>query len=348
MTKQGPYRGGFTLIELLVVIAIIAVLIGLLLPAVQKVREAASRMQCANNLKQLALAINHFENTRGFFPPGRLQSSSVNNFMRQLGVTVGGRNHAWGAFLLPYIEQGTLAGAYDLNKDCRHLDNEPVVSAKLSVMMCPSSPEKREFQFRSTSASSLTSWGRSVAAGTNLMTFGRADYIPHVKIQDEIAVDLFGIPSSSVTDDIIDGPLPQNRFARLDQVTDGASNTLLLVESAARPSVWRAGRRVTAYVPATTTSSGTSADENRGAGWAHWENALNFRGRNDDGTSHPRHSGACAINCSNERAPYSFHTGGVNAAFTDGSVRFLSSRLRTPEFARIVTRAGGELSPADL
>src|SRR4051794_10953511 len=102
-------RGGFTLIELLVVIAIMGVLIGLLLPAVQKVREAASRLQCANNLKQLGLALHNYENVNGHFPPAYVRTSG-----RQAGTAYGISypddnwnglpGWAWGTLILPYIE----------------------------------------------------------------------------------------------------------------------------------------------------------------------------------------------------------------------------------------------------
>src|SRR5438093_20958 len=106
MRRLNPFRTGFTLIELLVVIAIIAVLIGLLLPAVQKVREAANRMKCQNNLKQIGLALHNYHDSRGSFPPGYISIPGVGSRDPQTGDW--GPGWGWLAVLLPYVQQHTL------------------------------------------------------------------------------------------------------------------------------------------------------------------------------------------------------------------------------------------------
>src|SRR5687767_4840765 len=136
-SRLRPAHGGFTLIELLVVIAIIAILIGLLLPAVQKVREAANRMSCQNNLKQLGLALHLFHDTNGTFPP-----AFINNGPDGTG---GNFVHGWGPFILPHIEQQALFDRYRWDVAQHRPENAPVVSTHLKMFQCPSAPEQKRY-----------------------------------------------------------------------------------------------------------------------------------------------------------------------------------------------------------
>src|SRR5262249_47048534 len=132
-------RRGVTLIELLVVIAIIAVLIGLLLPAVQKVREAASRMKCANNLKLLGLAMHNYHDTQGTFPPAYVNKGG------SYGNSGFPFTHGWAPFLLPYIEQQPLYDLYRWDFPQYAPENEPVFATQLRIFQCSSAPEQDRY-----------------------------------------------------------------------------------------------------------------------------------------------------------------------------------------------------------
>src|SRR5262245_4661318 len=138
---------GFTLIELLVVIAIIAVLIGLLLPAIQKVREAAARTTCLNNCKQLGLAVHNFHDARGFLTPIGADSPYPPGGVPAVNPRV---RHGWIPFLLPYIEQSSLAAAYRWDKDFRDPLNRTVVSTQIKIVQCPSAEPNRVDTFNET------------------------------------------------------------------------------------------------------------------------------------------------------------------------------------------------------
>src|SRR5262249_52996644 len=126
--RSGVRQRGFTLIELLVVIAITGVLIALLLPAVQKVREAANRMSCQNNLKQVGLALQSYHDSAGTFPPG---------------ATTKPKLHSWVPFILSYLEQENLSKQYQWDSHWYEPANQPVVAKHLKVMQCPSAEPNR-------------------------------------------------------------------------------------------------------------------------------------------------------------------------------------------------------------
>src|SRR3954449_3946315 len=121
MIRRTGSRRGFTLIELLVVIAIIAVLIGLLLPAVQKVREAAARMSCSNNLKQMGLALHNFHDTRGLFPSAGCADGKP---FSGGPWPIGGEGTNWSIYILPFIEQGSIFQKLTFNGDSGWTDDQ--------------------------------------------------------------------------------------------------------------------------------------------------------------------------------------------------------------------------------
>jgi prepilin-type N-terminal cleavage/methylation domain-containing protein/prepilin-type processing-associated H-X9-DG protein len=297
-------RNGFTLIELLVVIGIIGVLIALLLPAVQKVREAANRAKCSNNLKQLGLAFHQYENNHGKFPPGQ-----VSGPFPPAGVTEP-VNHGWGAFLLLYFEQQNLVILYRWDLNQWDPPNQPVTSHQLKIMQCPSAEPDRVMTF------SVFSYGGQGAC---------TDYLPLRGVSPLLA-DLGLV--DRVTN--YDGILAPNFMARHSDILDGTANTLLLSEDAGRPQQWRAGEAGPDQI--ITGGPWTGGGVQR------------IEGSSSDGSSRP---GSCALNCTNDQEIYSFHPGGANALFADGSVHFLKTGMDIRILARLITRAGGEVVSGD-
>src|SRR4051812_5561238 len=140
MSRRGTTarRVGFTLVGLRVVIAIVAARIGLLLPAVQKVREAAARTQCANNLKQQGLACHNYHDANGKFPPGAV--GPLTPAFPQYALL---KHHGLGTYLLPYLEQEALSRAYSWEDSWFDPPNQPIVNTHLKVWQCPSAEANR-------------------------------------------------------------------------------------------------------------------------------------------------------------------------------------------------------------
>ncbi len=304
-------RSAFTLIELLVVIAIIAILIGLLLPAVQKVREAAARAQCQNNLKQLGLAYHNYASTYD----SKFAPSMVSNPSKTVG---------WGIFLLPHMEQDNLYRRYNLNAPFFYtnaafgIDNQSVSNTKLKGWLCPSVPERPgPYSYTFTFPGYPTISWQAYAS----------DYTPLSGVSQYLAQYL-GLPTTG-----LGGPLQRDKDSAILSITDGTSNTILLAEVAGKDRLHRAGRDTGTQLSGFFGGMGGWADATS-SGSSLW-------GSSGDGATAP---GTCGVNCSNDYGLYAMHSGGANALMADGSVRFVPASIDIRQLAALVTSKGGEVN----
>lgn len=207
-------RFGFTLVELLVVIAIIGVLVGLLLPAVQAAREAARRMQCSNNLKQMGLAMHNYHDTYKRFPAG-------GNWKTPWGVVAGrgnrparGNGWAWTSAILPFVEQSSIYNQLNFNNRIPEQPNRLLMSARLSIAKCPSATQAEHIQIgNATSAFGFVDPGMTT---TNYV--GCAGSFVQSAYYDQ-------------PEDRKNGILFEDSYLNFGSITDGTSNTLMIGET---------------------------------------------------------------------------------------------------------------------
>ncbi len=303
-----PLRNAFTLIELLVVIAIIAILIALLVPAVQKVREAAARLQCSNNLKQIGLAFHNYHGTQRCFPPGfSSQTASVD------GLSTG-PGWGWAAHLLPYLEQANVHRQIDFTKDIAHPANAAARTNSLAVFLCPSdSPASPTVVVNDSSGSPICS-----------VAFGN-----YVGMAGVYEVSLFPDTGNGVP-----GAMLRNSKVRVTDIADGSSNTLFVGERA-----WNWQGRVrsplTTWVGAVTNASVPQTLNPALGTEVEGVLVLTNSGSIDEARVPNNH-------LDHVEDPNSNHTGGVNFLFGDGSVRSIQNTISPAVWVGVTTRSGGE------
>jgi prepilin-type N-terminal cleavage/methylation domain-containing protein/prepilin-type processing-associated H-X9-DG protein len=372
-------RRGFTLIELLVVIAIIAVLIALLLPAVQAAREAARRIQCTNNMKQLALATHNYISVAGAFPPG------IDTTTMYLGQAPPGSLATWTAWsaqalLLPYVEQRPLYNAANFNWNCCYAaaqgdaTNFTVYNSRIASFLCPSDALSGQ--------QNINSYYGSVGAST-------VNYPA-----DGVTTGVFQVYALPPTP----GP-STNRCASvtLAAVTDGTSNTIAfgegLVGDYSKTNNYR-GNGMSGAIdgPGIVSGTGTpiagnNAESNPKAVLQALQTCTSFwatlAGQGDYGgmkqytgqtwalgergqtlfntvvppnsKNYPWHtcrmSGSACLSCAMDGTTFvnasSNHPGGANFAFSDGSVRFIKDSVNMQTYEALGTRNGGEVVSSD-
>lgn len=337
-----PHRRAFTLIELLVVIAIIAVLMGLLLPAVQKVREAAHRVKCQNNLKQLGLALQNYHTARGAFPTAFPA--------RDLDPLIPAYFDTWSALaqMNPYLEQEAIYNRMNLNVPIYGLtltisaDNQFAVQQIIRTFLCPSDTNTELGGGYGVPVLGPTNYAVCIGSGT---TNG-------------------GPPYGSAWD--ADGAFRARNSVRIADIKDGTSATAAISESTlgdgpesfAGP-VPASPQRVYAYVSRGTDLNDTTCaaaslwnfQRRRGFMWATGEircaSYNHYLKPNDptcDCISNASAPGPANFTAIGFHAARSLHVGGVNVLYCDGSVRFVGDNIALPTWRAMATRAGGEVT----
>jgi prepilin-type N-terminal cleavage/methylation domain-containing protein len=315
---------GFTLVELLVVIAIIAVLIGLLLPAVQSAREAARRSSCTNNQKQMGLAMHNYMSTFDKLPASRPVDKQP---------TPG--KMSWAVVVLDYLEEGNLARLYDKTQAWDSPANVTAGQTVIPAFICPSAPAAPRRPAGSDAPAAIV--GRSM---------GPSDYLTMHNNRrrfwsaNGLTVPPNDLPGALRNSTISNGVVTSTGERRIGEISDGLSKTILFLENAARPNFFLLGRDQGGLLPRPEGYGWTDPDG--GAGSMDGTDRVTGAVNGGSGT------GTCIMTCNNDSEPYGFHPGGITVCMADGAVRFITQDVSAATFAALLTSNAGDLPGNDF
>jgi type II secretory pathway pseudopilin PulG len=312
-------RLGLSLVELLVAAAIMGLVAALMLPAVQAARESARRTQCANNLRQIGLALHLFESSHRVFPASGWTTAGPGN---PAGKYVG-----WRTLILPFLEQNPLENQYDFEQHWWEDNNLRAGRIPVPVLICP-----------------------SVGGRIAITTIVAKPPRPALHLSQPLAVTdyeaLMGVQPASINPHMSRAFYnSSNRFAvlhrnsrtRFADILDGTTHTLMVVEAAGRPTVFRVGK------------AQLHLANDQGIGWIDSEGAFSLDGSSADGAIEgggPAAGSFFPMNRRNDNEPYAMHASGIYVVFADGRVQFVAESISLLAFAALATRAGGE-TPSD-
>ena len=343
-------RSGFTLIELLVVISIIGLLTSMLLPAVQTAREAARRVQCTNNLKQMGLGLLNYESTFRVFPPAYVGNSLIDGTLS--GVSFGDNNRngpsgfAWGALLLPFVEQAPLHEQFRFELPCWDPANAAAARTKVGLFLCPSATGGQDGFAVERDSGDLVHGVPMVPR----MVFSHSHYVTNAGVHQPWGrATVFSydfeegepIAANGGQLAMLDGPFYRNSKTQVSDVLDGLSNTVFLGEHSSRLShkTW------VGVIPGAATCPRLDL--------RHWLSECNSAGclvgahSGPDTHDHPQviiHAPNNPFGHTDEM--YSEHPNGCNVLLGDGSVRFIREMIHPRTWVALSTRNQGDL--ADL